>query len=333
MTDLVDVLVAADVFSGAVLVAKDGMPLLTLARGLASSGYNVPNRIDTKFNIGSMNKMFTGVAIVQLAEQGKLAFDDSVGTYLPDYPSAVANTVTIHQLLTHTSGLGSYFNARFEAALARVRTVQDFLALFRDDPLSFEPGARFQYSNAGYIVLGAIIEAVSGSDYYDYVRAHIYGPAGMVNTDAYELDRDVPNMAIGYTHRSPDWLFDPGPRRNILFRQGLRGGPAGGGYSTVEDLLCFATALHTHRLLTPAYTEIALGGKVETGPQAKRAYGFVEQRIADARIVGHSGGFPGINGSLDMYPDRGYTLAVLANYDPPAAELISLKVRDMLTQR
>jgi CubicO group peptidase (beta-lactamase class C family) len=325
-----DTLVAADVFSGAVLVAKDGVPIVRAAYGLASAGYSVPNQIDTAFNIGSMNKMFTGVAIAQLAEQGKLSFAKCISSYLPDYPRAVADKVTIHHLLTHTSGMGSYWNEKFDAAKTRLRTVNDFLALCIDDPLSFEPGERYQYSNAGYIVLGAIVEAVSGQDYYDYVRTHIFGPAGMARTDAYELDRDVPNLAIGYTHTGPDGLFDPGPRRNNLFMHGLKGGPAGGGYSTVEDLLHFATALQTHQLLTPEYTELALRGKVDMGGDARRAYGFGEHWVNGTRIVGHRGGFPGINGCLEMHCDQSYVVAVLANYDPPAAGLIADRARDML---
>jgi CubicO group peptidase (beta-lactamase class C family) len=138
----VDTLVAADIFSGAVLLARDGVPLFSAARGLASVAFAVPMRLDTKMNLGSMNKMFTAVAIIQLMEQGKLALGDCISTYLPTYPRAVADRVTIHHLLTHTAGLGSYCNDKFEATKARLRTVNDFLPLFIDDPLDFEPGER-----------------------------------------------------------------------------------------------------------------------------------------------------------------------------------------------
>jgi CubicO group peptidase (beta-lactamase class C family) len=329
-----DRLIAADVFSGAVLVARDGVPIFTRANGMASVAYQVPMRFDTKMNLGSMNKMFTATVIVQLAEQGRLAFDEHISTYLPDYPRAVADKVTIHQLLTHTAGLGSYWNDKFEATKARVRTVSDFRALFVDDPLAFEPGERWQYSNAGYIVLGAIVEAITGRSYFDHVREHIYLPAGMDNTDAYELDRDTPNLAMGYTRGDLAGTFDPGPRRNNLFMHGVKGGPAGGGYSTVEDLLRFDRALRTHVLLRPHSTEMLLAGKVNIpGPSGSQyAYGFNDQRINGQRIVGHGGGFPGINGQLDMYLDRGYTVAVLANYDPPAAQLVASKLRELFTQ-
>jgi Beta-lactamase len=133
-------LTADDRFSGAVLVANNGSPLFKQAYGLASKVFNVPNRIDTKFNLASMNKMFTGIAIAQLAEQGRLSFSDTIEKYMPEYPKAIAEKVTIHHLLTHTSGMGSYWNDRFDATWATLRTVQDFLSLFIDDPLAFEPG-------------------------------------------------------------------------------------------------------------------------------------------------------------------------------------------------
>jgi CubicO group peptidase (beta-lactamase class C family) len=151
-----------DRFSGVVLLAREGKPFFVKAYGLADKARNLPNNPQTKFNLGSMNKMFTAVAIAQLAEQGKLSFDDKVGKFLPDYPNKdVANKVTIHHLLTHTSGLGSYWNAKFDARRAQIKTVADYLALFADEPLLFEPGARFEYSNSGFIVLGAIVEKVS----------------------------------------------------------------------------------------------------------------------------------------------------------------------------
>ena len=156
-------LVADNMFSGAVLVAKDGDPIFRKAYGLASKRFDIPNRVDTKFNVGSLNKMFTAVAIAQLAEQGKLSLNDPVSKHLRDYPSEVADKVTVHHLLTHTSGLGEFLKDDvFTGSKTRPRTVEDHVPLFVDDSLSFEPGARFRYSNAGFIVLGAIMEEVSG---------------------------------------------------------------------------------------------------------------------------------------------------------------------------
>lgn len=329
-------LVAADAFSGTVLVARNGRAIFTGAYGLASIAYKAPNRIDTKFNLGSMNKMFTAVAVCQLAEQGKLAFTDPIGKHLTEYPNkAVADKVTIDHLLTHSSGIGDYFNEKFmEASRDRFRKINDYLPLFVDKPLEFEPGTKFRYSNAGFMVLGAIVEKVSGQDYFDYVREHIYKPAGMINTDAYELDRDTPNLAVGYTSEGEKSGPEDSSRRNNVFLHVIKGGPAGGGYSTVEDLLRFDVALRQHKLLSAKYTDLALTGKIASGfsPQAKYAYGFFDEAIDGKRIVGHGGGFPGINSQLDMYLDNGYTVAIMSNYDPPAAQVVASKLREMVLQ-
>lgn len=323
-------LVAEEKFSGALLIAKAGQPILTQAFGLASIAHQTPNRIDTKFNLGSMNKMFTAVAIAQLAEQGKLAFNDPIAKHLPDYPNqAVATKVTIHHLLTHTSGLADYFNDKFmEASRARFRTVQDFFPLFVDEPLQFAPGSRWAYSNSNFIVLGAIIEAVSGQAYFDYVREQIYQPAGMINTDAYELDHEIPNLATGYT-RAPgesEW-------RNNLFEHVIKGGPAGGGYSTVEDLLRFAQALTEHRLLSAESTVLITTGKVAIPHRddAQYAYGFGVETINGYRRFGHSGGFTGINSQLNIYPELGYVVVVMGNYDPPAASRVAERIGKLIT--
>ncbi len=327
-----DRFVEADEFSGAVLVAKDQTILFQQAYGMANQSYHVPNQIDTKFNLGSMNKMFTAVAIAQLAEQGKLAFNDPISKYLPDYPREIAEQVTIHHLLTHTSGMGSYWNERFFAVWADLRTVDDYLPLFRDDPLAFEPGERFQYSNAGFIVLGAIIERVSGQDYFTYVREHIYEPAGMHNTDTYEMDRSIPNLAIGYTHLNNKGELEAGPRRNNLFINVVKGGPAGGGFSTVEDLFKFSLALRSHRLLSPETTTTIFTGRVERPdkPGITYAYGFQYVMVNGHRIIGHSGGAPGISAQFDLYLDLGYTAVILANYDPPIAPRIASTLREHL---
>lgn len=331
---LVSKLAAADVFSGAVLVAKDGKVLYKRACGLASRAWNASNRTDTKFNLGSMNKMFTAVAIAQLAEQGKLSFNDSIGKHLTDYPNPeAARKVTIHHLLTHTSGIGDYFNDKFiQASRDRFRAIADYFPLFVNEPLEFEPGKQFRYSNAGFLVLGAIVQKVSGQDYFDYVREHIYKPAGMIHTDAYELDRDIPNLAVGYTREGMDGSRTAGERRNNIFMHVIKGGPAGGGYSTVEDLARFAQALRSHKLLSAQSTDLLLTGKTAAmGPTSKYGYGFIETTLEAHRIVGHSGGFPGINSNLDMYLDNGYTVAAMSNYDT-GTQILTNKLREWILQ-
>ena len=159
--------VADDSFSGVVMVAKDDKPIFQRAVGLASKSYNVPNRVETKFNLGSINKFFTKVAIFQLIEQGKLSLDDAVGKHLPDYPNKeAAEKVTINHLLDMQSGIGDFFGPKFDATPKnRIRAIKDYLPLFADQPLKFEPGTGRAYSNGGYIALGPIIEKVTGQSY------------------------------------------------------------------------------------------------------------------------------------------------------------------------
>jgi len=332
LNNYLEELIIEDEFSGAVLVANQGNLLYKKAYGLASKRYLIPNQTDTKFNLGSMNKMFTGVAVVQLAEKGKLDFQDKVGKHWVDYPnSEVAENVSIHHLLTHTSGLWSYFNQQFvTSAKEQFRQIKDYLPLFVNEPLAFEPGTRWQYSNSGFMLLGGLIERISGQNYFDYVRENIYLPAGMTNTDAYEMDDDsVHNLAMGYTRMTSK----AGKRINNIFMHSFKGGPAGGGFSTVEDLLKFDQALRQHDLLSPESLDILLTNKVADLQSEHRdyAYGFGDQHEYGTRIVGHGGGFPGINSKLDMYLELGYTVAVMSNYDPNAAERVSARLRKRFT--
>jgi CubicO group peptidase (beta-lactamase class C family) len=319
---------AEDKLSGAVLISKNGKPILQKVYGLADKTAKLPNKIDTKFNLGSMNKMFTAVAVAQLAEKGKLSFDDKVGKYLPDYPNKdVREKVTIHQLLTHTSGLGSYWNKKFDERRSSIKTVADYLALFADEPLLFEPGAKFEYSNAGFIVLGAIVEKVSGQNYYDYVRQHIYKPAGMTNTDAYEMTEKTANLAMGYVG-----VGGESSRTENSNSRPNRGGPAGGGYSTVEDLTKFALALRDNKLLGAKYTELVTTGKVNMGGgNMKYAYGFGDGKVNGKRNFGHNGGAPGIGSSLSIFPEIGYVVVVMTNYDPANMVSVVRRLEQMVT--
>ena len=247
----------SDEFSGVVLVAKDGKPFFLEAYGLANRDFGVANRADTKFNLGSINKVFTQVAIAQLAAQGKLSLSDTIRKHIPDYPSSVADRITVQQLLAMSSGLGDFFGERYDATpKAKLRTLSDFLPLFVDKPLLFEPGTSRRYSNAGYIVLGLIIEKTSGQPYHDYVRQHVFLPAGMKDSDAYPLDSIVANRAVGYTRERDDGEKERlGPPRLNIYALPARSSSAGGGSSTAADLLAFDTAMRHDRLLPPEWTD------------------------------------------------------------------------------
>src|SRR5205085_1531847 len=324
-------LVAENKLSGVVLVAKDGVTVTSKVAGIANKATHAPIDLNTKFNLGSMNKMFTAVEIAHLAQAGKLSFTDTVGKQLPDYPSKeVAAKVTIHHLLTHTSGLGMYWNDKFMAQRDKLLTVAAHLPLFASDPLAFPPGEKFQYSNAGYMLLGAIIEKVSGQDYYSYVQEHIYNPAGMNDTGFYEPGKPIPNLAVGYTRMSLNGQPQTEIRDNESSRE-IKGGPAGGGFCTGPDLVRFQKALFSYKLLDKAHTELVTTGKVDgPGGKSRYGYGFGDSNSDGKHIVGHNGGAPGIAANLDMFPESGYTAVELMNADPPALMPIVKGVRERI---
>jgi len=325
-----DSLVAENKLSGAVLVALDGVAIASKAAGIANKATGAPITLNTKFNLGSMNKMFTAVAIAQLAQVRRLSFDDPISKHLPDYPNKeVAGKVTIHHLLTHTSGMGLYWNEKFMAQREKLLTVAAHLPLFANDPLSFAPGEKFQYSNSGYMVLGAIIEKVSAQDYYSYLREHVFKPAGMADTGFYEPGAEIPNLAIGYTRMGPDGK----PLEEAMDNSGIReikGGPAGGGYSTVQDMVKFHLALRSYKLLDRQHIELVTTGKVDGPGGSRYGYGFGDNTSDGKHIVGHNGGAPGIAANFEMYPELGYTVVLLMNTDPPATRPIIKGIRQRI---
>jgi CubicO group peptidase (beta-lactamase class C family) len=307
-------LVDSDTFSGTALIAKGDNVLLEFAGGEASKRFHVKNNMDTRFNLGSMNKMFTSTAINQLVEQKKISLDDTIEKYVDQswLPAEMTSKIKIRHLLSHTSGLGSYFNQDyFNGSRERFRNVDDFKELVQDETLAFEPGERFQYSNTGMLLLGVVIEQVSGENYFDYIRENIYKPAGMALTDSYAMDEPVENLAIGYI---PDPESAQGYRNNI-FRHVIKGGPAGGGFSTVGDLHKFARALQNGNLVSKESLNEMWTDQSDSG----YGFGFIVSQSPTGTIVGHSGGFPGLNGQLDLYVDNGFVVSVLSNYDGGAS--------------
>jgi CubicO group peptidase (beta-lactamase class C family) len=307
-------LIDKGLFSGTLLVAKGEKELLTMAAGEASKAFHVPNTIDTKFNLGSMNKMFTSTAIVQLAEKGKLSLDDPIGKYIDEswLPKDVTAKITIRHLLTHSSGLGSYFNETYiKSSRALFRKLDDYKPLIKDDRPAFEPGKQFQYSNTGMFLLGVVIEKVGGEDYFSYIRKAISEPTGMANTDCYEMDYPVENLAIGY---SPD-PKSPYGWQNNLYKHVIKGGPAGGGFSTVKDLHKFALALLAGKYVS----QDSLKEMWTDHLGADYGYGFGVSEGPEGKVVGHSGGFDGINSNLSIYLKSGYIVAVMSNIDNGAS--------------
>jgi CubicO group peptidase (beta-lactamase class C family) len=296
-----DSLSRIDRFSGVALLDKGGRTLLARAYGMASREDKRPNTMETRFHLASIGKQFTSVAIRQLAAAGKLSLDDPVTKHLTDYRVANAAKITIRMLLDHRAGVADVLDSpEVWKEPLKYRTASDWYRAIRERPLEFEPGARSRYSNGGYAVLGMVIERVSGEDYYDYIRRHVYAPAGMTRTDSYFGDALPPDVAVGYT-RDPDGRRAPpapdsGEPEAVTVRLG-RGSAAGGGYSTAADLLRYANALRSGKLLG------AKGG--DGGMDAGSGLGV-------------AGGSPGTNTLLEIQGP--YTLVLLANQDPPVAE-------------
>jgi len=325
---------ADDRFSGVALVAKGDRIIFNKAYGLSDKAHNTPNKLDTKFNLGSMNKMFTSVAIAQLVQAGKLTYETTLAKILPEYPNQeVAAKVTIHHLLTHTSGLGDFFKPEFFQNREKYRNPKDYFPIFAKDPLRFEPGKGWSYSNAGFVVLGAVVENASGQNYYEYVRDHIFAPAGMKDSASYAVYDIVPNLATGYTRADNGDPLEIEARRNNILTMPMMGSSAGGGYSTPPDLLKFAQALKSHKLLNAELTEKVTSGKVDTPMGAKYAYGFMDETIEGKSVRGHSGGAPGINSYLNIFWDGSYTVIVQGNYDPPAAQDLGGKITRFLAKQ
>jgi CubicO group peptidase (beta-lactamase class C family) len=325
-------LMGGDDFSGTVLLARNGKLLFNKAYGLSNREDQSPNRTDTKFNIASMGKMFTGVAVAQLAEQGKLSFDDPLDKYLAAewLNPEISRRIKVKHLLTHTSGLGDYFiKLREQPDGVVFRKLEDYRPLVADESPAFEPGTKWAYSNTGMLLAGVVIEQVTGGSYFDYVRDHIYKPAGMTNTDAYDKDGPEPNKATGYvkifSDKGVQWMSSTGERV-------MKGMPSGGSFSTVEDLLNFDIALRNHKLLSPELTEIVLSAKPEISSPFY-GYGFNLSECDAGRIAEHGGDGTGIQSSFRMYLESGYTVAVLSNRSAPAASIVDNVINQLINSR
>jgi CubicO group peptidase (beta-lactamase class C family) len=300
-----------DKFSGVVLVARDGHILFEKAYGKRDARGNDPMTLDTRFNLASAGKMFTSVAVLQQIALGKLSLDTHVGDVLKDYPNrSFADTVTVRQLLTHTSGAGDVplLGNENAANRAHVHSVADMVALASKQPPDFAPGTKQQYSNFGFVVLGRMVEVVSGEDYQTYLRRHIFEAAGMTHTGFIDCATTDPDLAVGYT-------TDDG--KPVFNCETLRGFPAGGEASTAGDMYRFVQALQSGKLIPPALFA-----------QATKTYrmfmglGFFATdygpNIPERNFRwGHGGSADGVCTDIRTYPHTGETIITLSNQNPP----------------
>ncbi|WP_456868024.1 serine hydrolase domain-containing protein [Galbibacter sp. BG1] len=300
-----------DDFSGTVLIAHNNKIIEKRAYGLANIEFNVKNNIDTKFNIASITKLFTTVATLQLYEQGKIKLKSPVGDYLPEYSNKIVrDSVTIHQLLTHTSGLNNFYVADWgKIKNIDYQKTSDFVPLFVNDTLLSKPGTKYDYSASGFVILGLIIEKVSGKNYYNYVKDAILKPAEMYNTTELEIDSIVKNKASGYTS-----MFGENKtlKKNDYYL--TKASPGGFYYSTISDLFNFSKALRNYKLLNKRTTELMFEPKVK-GYNTDMGYGIgVDQRY-NQTIIGHAGGWYGIHCELMDFMKDKYTVIILSNID------------------
>jgi len=313
---------ARDLFSGTLLVARNGKALLSAAYGEADKESHVVITMDTPFGLASTGKLFTAVAVAQLVSQGKLSYDEPILGYLPDYPNkAVASKITLRQLLTHTSGLADIFSK--ETPKFQLRRLRDYYPLFANDPLLFEPGKGQSYSNTGFLVASMIVEQSSGQEFRQYLREHVFQPAGMTATGW----GHPKGMARPYTRDDADdplapdspWVSAEPFYKNLL--TGPAAGP-GGEYSTVGDLLKFATALQNGKLLNSK----------EFNRLIQEGYGCQCSATPGHRVYAHPGGGPGVNTGLKLYVDQNFVAIFLSNYDPPFPQLLASSIGDLLVE-
>lgn len=316
-----------DAFSGSVLVAKGNDVIFKGSVGYANKTWKIKNNIDTKFSLGSMNKMFTAIAALQLIEKGKLKFDDKLIEFVDNswLPKGNSDSITIRQLLTHTSGLGNFFNDEFSQSNKEVyRNLAAYKPLISQSELLFTPGSRNRYSNSGMLILGLVVEKVSGESYYDYVQKHIYNKANMLNSGSFELDSVTDNLASGYLKRmhSDQWV-------DSIYARAIKGSPAGGGFSTVEDLYQFSLALTEFKLLGKELTEDAYTEKTKYNSAFWYGYGFSVSSEPNNRIVGHGGAYLGVDARLDIHLDSGFIVVILANQSDVVAP-VRRKINELI---
>jgi CubicO group peptidase (beta-lactamase class C family) len=334
-----------NLFSGVVLIARNGRVLFRRAYGFASPRLGIAMRADSRLNTASIAKMFTGVAIAQLVESGRISYDDRLGDAWPNFPNPRLRQATIRQLLSHTSGLGPndyYDDPRYPELGPRLGNVADYLRLAIDNPVENAPGT-YTYSNSGYIILGALVERLSGQDFYSYVRDHIFRPAGMADSFYARADPRRLRTAGSLTNfrEQPDhsYLYVLGPPVEAPAMGGSVGGPQGGAWTTADDLYRFSLALRMGRLVRPRTLALMSvpGEHSGVGPRgllgdAREGLGLEVIANNGHIFYGHTGGDFGIASLLYWYPDTGYTTVILSNRDARAARVLTNASRGLITR-
>jgi CubicO group peptidase (beta-lactamase class C family) len=313
----------ADVFSGVVLIAENGRPIFQQAYGYADREKRVPNTMNTRFRLASLNKIFTGLAIGRLVEQGKLSYEDPLSKFIPDYPDPEsARRIRIKHLLSHTSGLGTYFNQEFFRNIETMTDMPSVMAVAGRQPPEFEPGTKHRYSNVGFHLLGRVIEQVTGEDYYAHMERTMFRPLGLGATGFPHFDRAGAGVALPYETRT-----GRDGRIELAVPDGRtrRGGPAGDAASSAPDLLRFANALQAGEVVSPETLRLHSTPKPELGAP-RYGYGMTQPRIPFRSYYGHGGDAPGSCTDLAITRDTPYTVIVLSNSSAGSCRAVVEKI-------
>jgi CubicO group peptidase (beta-lactamase class C family) len=301
--EFMDAAVKQGRFTGDVLVARDGRIIFSKGYGMANLEFDIPNAPHTKFRLGSITKQFTAASILLLQERGKIDVQDPVCKYVENCPAAW-NEVTIHHLLTHTGGIPSFTGfPDYQKTMMIPTTMDGLLARFRDKPLEFKPGEKWNYSNSGYVLLGHVIEKVAGESYERFIQKNIFEPLKMHDTGYDTQDKILKNRATGYT------LINGKPANSKPIDMSIPHA-AGALYSTVGDLFKWNEALFSDKLLTVKSRELMM-----TPVKNNYAYGLAVETKYNRKMVSHGGGINGFNTFLARFPDEKLTVVVLRNAD------------------
>jgi CubicO group peptidase (beta-lactamase class C family) len=330
VADWVTKLGARGLFSGIVVVARGSQPIAVASAGYADRARTSPFSVTTRFTLGSLGKLFTAVAIVQLADQRKLSLDDPVRRFYPDYPDAVIRErATIAMLLSHTAGLGDFLGRRTARMMSQgTRRADEFLPLYDHDAPLFPPGTGWSYSNAGFALAGAIVEQASHENYPDYLRRHVFAVAGMTRSDPNNVPIRPADLVTPYTRMTPH-----GPGGTWQVADPDIGSPAGGAVSSASDLVKFADALVSGRLVSRAMFQDMATAHGTTPWHSHYGYGVEIEDVNGRVLVGHGGGFPGVSTHLHLLVGTHYSIVVLSNQDPPAEAYAGSRVVALVVAR
>ncbi len=324
LNNYIDKLIADNDLSGSILIAQSDKPIYERSFGFADAKRAVKVTPETRFGMASGSKMFTALAIAQLAEKGKLKYSDPLSKFFPDFPNAAfAKKATVHHLLSHTSGVNEYWTPEYEKNWQNIRDNKQMLPWVYKVGTDFEPGAKFHYSNSNFILAGLVVEKVSGMDYYEYVRKHITGPLGMTMTDFYQRDGSVTNLAEPLKRGANGWE---------MVELGARGTSAGGCFSTPREMLKFARGLTSGKLVAKDALALLTASKTRgLDAQTDYGYGFELGNQGQVRSFGHGGIARGTNFAFQYFPAEDLTFIAFNNQNNGAYDDLRKNIVKLIT--